>query len=206
MNSPAGDSQTFSDTMHLHELLATLACVMHQRRLRGGDFMAKVLVVFYSRTGTVARVAEALARELGADLDQIEDACPRVGVGGYLRSAVEAIAKGVPSIRSRVDPSGYDLVVLGSPVWVGTMAAPMRSYLFGQRGALRNVALFAVMAGAGAETALREMRALCGNEDAPSCAFHQREVKTGAFRKRLRQLTALAHRSLTEAGLATAAA
>ena len=49
---------------------------------------AKVLVVYYSRTGTTRSLASALAKMLAADLEEICDCSNREGPGGYLRSAV----------------------------------------------------------------------------------------------------------------------
>lgn len=53
--------------------------------------MNDCLIVYYSRTGVTARVAHALARTCGADLEQIADLRPRHGMAGYLRSALEAL-------------------------------------------------------------------------------------------------------------------
>jgi flavodoxin len=149
--------------------------------------MKKVLIVCYSRTGTTLQVARQLAVQLGADVEQIGDVQDRSGIAGYLHSAVEAFARGLPSIRTRIDPSSYDLVVLGTPVWSGTMSAPMRSYLFRNRGALKQIAAFAVMGGVGAEAALQEIRALCGDENAPTCAFVERDVQSAGHRQRLEE-------------------
>lgn len=156
--------------------------------------MNKVLVVCYSRTGTALQLARELAAQLGADVEQIEDVHDRMSAGGYLHSACEAFARGLPSIRTRIDPAKYDLIVLGTPVWVGTMASPMRAYLFRNRDALKNVAAFAVMGGAGAEATLQEIRALCGDERAPICAFTEREVKAGRHRPQLDEFASVLKR------------
>ena len=167
--------------------------------------MKKVLVVCYSRTGTALQLARELTVALGADLEQIEDARARSGKGGYIRSAFEALSRGLPSIRTRKDPADYDLVVLGTPVWTGSMASPMRSYLFSHRKAIKKFAAFAVMGGAGAEGALQEIRALCGDENAPSCAFAEREVKAGRHRQRLAEFAAVLVRARDQSATSAAA-
>lgn len=146
----------------------------------------RTLVVYYSLSGTTRRVAETIADLLGADLDEIEDPSDRRSPLGYLRSVFEALAKGLPAIRSRRDPRQYDLVVLGTPVWAGTMASPMRSYLFSHRDALEHIACFCTMGGRGAQAALREMQALCGVEGVPTYSVAEKDVSSGRFEAKLR--------------------
>lgn len=70
----------------------------------------------------------------------------------------------------------YDLVVVGTPVWAGTMSSPVRSYLYAHRGELRNAAFFAVMAGRGGEQAVNEMRLASGVLHAPTNVLTERDV------------------------------
>ncbi|PZQ10832.1 MAG: hypothetical protein DI564_15180 [Rhodanobacter denitrificans] len=116
--------------------------------------MAKILIVFYSRTGTTGRVAEQLAAALDAPLTAIEEPRRRRGLTGYLRSAREAARCALPPILPPTrDPADYDLLVLATPVWVGHVASPMRSFLQGYRSTLRRVAFFCTCGGRGAERA-----------------------------------------------------
>lgn len=138
---------------------------------------SRVLVVYFSRSGSTARVASQLAKALGADLDAIEEPRSRAGAGGYVRSAFEALAKGLPTIQTRRDPRDYDLVVLGTPVWGGTMASPVRSYLHEHSGSLTKTAFFAVMGGRGGDDTVREMQMACGGGARPSCVFREQEVE-----------------------------
>lgn len=145
--------------------------------------MPKILVVYYSRGGATFRVAEMIAKELGADLEAIEENAPRKGRLGYMRSLLEATAKGLPTIRTRRDPRDYDLVVLGTPVWAGTMSSPMRAYLNQHRRRLPRVAFFATMGGRGAYRVLEEMEMFCEVQGAPSCFLTQHEVESGLAEK-----------------------
>jgi menaquinone-dependent protoporphyrinogen IX oxidase len=86
---------------------------------------AKILVVYYSRTGTTRSLAAGLAKALGADLEEICDCSNREGLDGYLRSLVDAFHKRqVEIVPAGLDVSAYDLVVIGSPVWAGSVSAP----------------------------------------------------------------------------------
>ncbi len=136
----------------------------------------KILVVCYSRDGATEIVARRIAEALEADLDVIGEPTARAGVLGYLRSAIEAVARGVPTITTRKNPRDYDLVVVGTPVWVGTMSSPVRSYLLAHAGEFRNAAFFAVMGGRGGDETVREMHLASRVFSALSYTFTRHEV------------------------------
>jgi flavodoxin len=155
--------------------------------------MARTLIVFYSRTGVTQHVARQLAQRLDADLSVIEDVRPRTGMLGYVRSALEAVQSGLPGIRrAAIDPASYELVVLGTPVWVGHLSSPMRRFLHDRGPELPRVAFFCTQGGRGAETVFREMRELLGKDPVATCALTDHEVfaedhtqKIDAFVERL---------------------
>src|SRR5512146_242084 len=100
--------------------------------------MIRALVAFYSRTGVTRLIAHQLARRLGADLLHIRDVRPRDGMLGYMRSALEAMHVTLPEIaHSVIDPSDYELVVLGTPVWASHVSSPVRRFLHDHAGLLR---------------------------------------------------------------------
>jgi menaquinone-dependent protoporphyrinogen IX oxidase len=145
--------------------------------------MAKgTLVVCYSRSGTTRRVAAHLVEALGADFELIEESSTRSGLAGYLRSAFEAVAKRLPAIRTRKDPRDYRLVVIGTPVWFGTMSSPVRSYVAAHAGELRRAAFFAVMGGRGGDDTVREMQLATGVLSAPTCVLTRRDVEGERYR------------------------
>lgn len=125
--------------------------------------MPSILIVFYSRTGATQHVAMQLAKKLGAHTLVIQDAQPRDGFRGYIRSVLEATRRSLPEIRHPyIDLAQYDLVVLGSPVWAGHVSSPMRRFLCDSQGNIRRVAFFCTMGGRGADTTFSDMRSLVG--------------------------------------------
>ena len=104
---------------------------------------SRVLVVYYSRTGTTRKVAETLKQELKADLEEIIDKKNREGLKGWLMAGRDAGNKALTEILEPTrNPKNYDLVVIGSPVWNDTVSTPIRTYLTKYRGSLSKVAFF----------------------------------------------------------------
>lgn len=85
---------------------------------KGAEMAAgKILIVFYSRSGTTRTVAEALAAELKCDAEEIVATKNRAGLVGVMRSLIEAMRHCPAQIATaRFNPSSYDLVVIGTPV------------------------------------------------------------------------------------------
>ena len=139
--------------------------------------MSNILVAYYSRTGATRQVARQLAERLGADLHAIQDARPRHGLFGYLQSALEAMRGSVPDIKPSCIPiSHYDLVVLGTPVWMGHLASPMRSFLHDKASQIRQAAFFCTMGGEGADTVFAEMEKLLCQDPRATLALRHDDV------------------------------
>lgn len=121
----------------------------------------KILVVFFSRTGTTRRLAESIARATNADLEELREARPRLGVWGWLRSGYEGTyQRAAETLPLAHDLEEYDLVFVGSPTWSRSLSSPVRGFLERHRAELTHVALFATCAGRGADKVVQQMAAL----------------------------------------------
>ena len=143
--------------------------------------MGRILVVSYSLGGTTRIVADELVRLLSADSYGIVEARRRKGLVDYLLAGFESLAKGVPAIVDSCEPSAYDMVVLGTPVWAGSMASPMRSFLLAHRREFDKVACFCTMSERGAKNTLREMKVLTRSEGAPTFSAREADVSNGSY-------------------------
>jgi flavodoxin len=140
----------------------------------------RVLVVYYSRSGTTARVGREIARALDAETEMIRDTRSRAGLWGWLRSGYEAWRKLKPAIRPlEKDPADYELVLLGTPVWGGTMASPMRTYLTENREGLSRVGFFCTQGGENEAGTFRDMADLCGVEPVATMPLQSDAVLRG---------------------------
>lgn len=143
--------------------------------------MSKTLIVYHSRSGHTRRVAQALARRLGADLDEVRIVQPMGGAIGYAFCAIEAVAGLTPALMpSRKDPADYDLVVIGTPVWFWHLSSPVRSWLTQHRIRHGRVAFFCTMGGAGAQGVFRTMGKLAGKRPAATMALTDKHIDAGA--------------------------
>lgn len=88
----------------------------------------KVLVLYYSQTGTTQALAEELQRQLGADIEQIEAVMPYDGdfAATIERSGKERESGVVPEIKPvQANLADYDVIFIGYPIWFGTYAMPI---------------------------------------------------------------------------------
>ena len=123
----------------------------------------RTLVVYYSRTGTTERIARMLAAEFGADMERIR--CPGCGPGGrgLLRTILIALGLIEPPISSAAyDPATYDLVLVGTPVWAWSAAAPVRLWLRREARNLPEYAIFATAGGSSFRRAFAAIETLAG--------------------------------------------
>ena len=122
--------------------------------------MSDVLVVYYSRSRTTETAARQLAKTLDADLDEVVALQGYGGIPGFLRCVYQATRRERPDIATGKDPSRYRLVIVGSPVWAGCLAAPMRTYLDRHRDALSAVAAFCTSESGDARPVFEQMAEL----------------------------------------------
>jgi flavodoxin len=148
--------------------------------------MKNCLLAFYSRTGYTRRVAEQIAKRLECDICDIQERHPRSGWSGYLRSAFEALTGREPALREHgYDPSAYALVIVGTPVWVGQAASPVRAFLSHHALGQARLAVFCTYGGDGAEKALDRLSGRVGKDPLARLALTDGEIKSGAHQRKI---------------------
>ncbi len=89
----------------------------------------KILVVYYSRTGNTAKIAKEIAGQLKCDIEEVHDTKNRKGILAWFIAGRDGMSKRTTIIeKTKYDPSAYDLVIVGTPIWVNTTPA-IRTYL-----------------------------------------------------------------------------
>jgi len=151
----------------------------------------KILVVYYSRTGVTKKVGQAIAGALGCEQEEIIDRRDRMGPAGYMGAGRDAMFKRLTEIAPiKKDPSQYNLVIIGTPVWAFTMSAAIRTYLARNRDKFNSVAFFCTEGGSGGRRTFREMEVICGKQPVAVLELTQNEVLRNKFSDKLNTFTA----------------
>ncbi|MHA1244785.1 MAG: flavodoxin family protein [Candidatus Heimdallarchaeota archaeon] len=129
--------------------------------------MAKKLVVYYSKTGNTKIVAETIAKQTKADIEELKwkkeiksKGFMRYFLGGY-NSKLRRKIKIQPLEKN---PEDYDTIYIGTPIWAGNMNPAIRTFLKNHQLQNKKVALFCTCAGEGGKN-LDELKGMMeGNE------------------------------------------
>jgi flavodoxin len=141
--------------------------------------LMKILVTYYSRTGTTRVVGEQLARELGADIDEIVDLKERLGTANYMRAARDAKGMKATKIQCEKDPIDYDLIVLGTPIWWSNLPPAPRTYLTSHNLKGKKVAFFITSQGEDRENVFNQLKEIIpDSEIIGTFGILQKVVKT----------------------------
>lgn len=107
----------------------------------GDTVSGKTLIVYYSFTNNVHTIVSDLQTQIDADVlrvepseDGIDYAADNYAIGSALISAIRNNpddASSYPDIRTTIDNlDEYDIVIVATPLWWSSMAAPMQTFLF----------------------------------------------------------------------------
>jgi flavodoxin len=141
----------------------------------------KTLTVYYSRTGTTKKVAEAISKALRGDIEEITEPNGRGGFLGWLKSGREATGEMASVINPpKNNPASYDMIIVGTPIWGGKLSSPVRAYLIKAAGKTKRVAYFATMAGNDDSETYAAMEKITGHPEA-TLSIPQPELRGSAY-------------------------
>lgn len=92
----------------------------------------KVLVLYYSQTGTTEAVAQEIGKQLGADVEKFDVTEPYDGTyqQTIMRGQKEMASGILPEIVPvKADLRKYDVVFLGFPIWYGQPCLPLQALI-----------------------------------------------------------------------------
>ena len=111
-------------------------------------------IVYFSLEGNTKYVAEKIAKSPDADIIKLIPVkeYPTGKVSKFFWGGKSATFKEIPKLETyRFDSKNYDLVLLGTPIWAGTIAPPLRTFIRENKLAGKKVAFFACSGGGSAE-------------------------------------------------------
>lgn len=142
----------------------------------------KILVVYYSKTGNTERVAKDIAVKLNADLEKIEDQKARQGFFNTLAAAKDALKKNQTEIAAPTkQASAYQLVIVGTPTWMGHITPAVRTYLSKNAGQFKKFAFFTTAGNTGPEKLAAEIEAVSGTKAIAFTGFNSKALKDSAL-------------------------
>ncbi|MCH5229799.1 MAG: hypothetical protein J1F12_07405 [Muribaculaceae bacterium] len=120
----------------------------------------KSLVLFYSQTGATKEVAEEIQKQTGADIDSI---VPVESYGYDYDATIQRwLKEKEDSVKVAIKPltrniNDYDTIYLGYPIWGGTYASPVATFIEDNSLEGKTVITFASFGSGGIETSTSEV-------------------------------------------------
>lgn len=146
----------------------------------------KTLIIYYSRTNFTKKIAEELAARLSADIHEVIDLKNRQGAIGFVLAGKDAVQKNLTPIKfPEINLADYDLVIIGTPVWAGTMAAAIRTILTEKKDNLKNIACFATQGGKDLQRVFGEIEKVIDKKLVASEFFVTKEIVQKSYTDKL---------------------
>jgi len=148
------------------------------------------LVVYYSRSGNTKKVAVALSRILGSDIEEVIDTTDRSGIVGWLNAGRDGFLKKLTKINKvKRDPKKYKVVIIGTPVWVSVTPA-IRTYMTKMKKKFKKVAFFCTKGGTSSKNTYDAMKKLCGKHPVATLDVKERDIRSGEFFEKAKKFSA----------------
>ena len=148
------------------------------------------LIIFYSRTGTTKKVAELISEHLSCDIEEIFDEKDRSGKIGYMKAGKDAMRKKLTTLKNyNKDPSSYDLMLIGTPIWAWNMSTPIRTYITENKDKFKNVAFFCTEGSSGGDKCFENMSILCDKKPLATLELNAKEIKDGLYLDKIKAYT-----------------
>jgi len=148
----------------------------------------KTAVVYYSLDGNCAFVADQIKDGLNAELVRLymQDEKKRRGLIKILWGGGMVFRRQKPPLKPYTfDPAAYELIVIGVPVWAGSPAPPIQTFLSETGISGKKIALF-VCHGGGKGNALNTLKTLLsGNEIIAEADFVNARKNSGEVKRQI---------------------
>lgn len=144
----------------------------------------KVLIVYFSRSGRTKILAREIAHKLGCAIEEIKTPKRYSGFVGYQVALLQATFKILPEISPiQSNLANYDLVIIGGPVWGGSICSPLRTFIESYRSQFKNVAFVATQSGNfGRKHIFEKMRIAAQRMPLATLDVSERDFRNGLYR------------------------
>lgn len=129
----------------------------------------KSAVVFYSMSGNCRLTAEKIAEKLGSHIIEIKpvESYPDKGMKKFLWGGKAAVMAETPKLQKyEFKGDMYDLIIIGFPVWAGTITPPIRTFIYENSKILKEkkTAVFACLSGLNGDKAIEKFKGVLNSD------------------------------------------
>lgn len=124
----------------------------------------KVLIVFFSHTGNTREIARQIRQITGGDMVELRPEQPYpTDYNEVVKQAKQELNAGYkPALKTNlVHLESYETILVGSPIWWGTVAPPVQTFLTGNDLSGKTIAPFVTHAGSGLGQSVGDVAKLC---------------------------------------------
>lgn len=142
-------------------LFASVACTPNKKE-------PQALVLYYSLTSNTQLVAEEIAKSLGADIEQIVvlnpyDTAYNATIARSIAEREQGITPEIKPLQANLD--NYELIFIGYPVWFGTYAPPIATFLANNDLSGKKIVPFCTFGSGGLESSAKELAKAAPNAE-----------------------------------------
>lgn len=161
--------------------IGVFSCVEATNKPKIKAIAGSKVVVYHSYWGNTQVVAEAIAQAVGADLVELQTQEPlRIENWKPMLGNTEISFSSTPPLRPlRYDPKNYDVVFIGTPVWMWQHTPVVNSYLASSGLQGKRIALFCTYANRTGDTLGMMRSRLGGNQIIGEKAFRRPNENRG---------------------------
>jgi len=124
----------------------------------------KILITYYSRTGNTREIAHQIHKRVGGDIIELKpvEPYPEDYEETKKRAMQELNSGSKPVLKTKVEKIGpYDVIFVGTPIWWGTICAPVKSFLSQYDLSGKTIMPFITHQGSGLGRSVSDITALC---------------------------------------------
>lgn len=126
----------------------------------------KALTIYFSRSGNTREVAHQIHERVGGEIIELQTVEPYPeDYEAVKEQAMKELNSGLkPELKTKVEKIGsYDIIFVGTPIWWGTMAGPVKTFLSEYDLTGKTVVPFITHAGSSLGRSVTDMAALSPN-------------------------------------------
>jgi flavodoxin len=131
-----------------------------------GTGKTNVLIIYYSRSGNTREIANQIHDRVGGDIIELQTVEPYPDeYDAVTKQAKQELNSGYkPALKTKIENIGsYDVIFVGSPIWWGTIAAPVKTFLSEYDLSGKTIVPFITHAGSGLGRSVTDIATLCPN-------------------------------------------